>query len=378
MAEDRPDDEKTEAPTQRRREQAREKGDRLASRDLATGLAGLAGALWLWIFADGLGQAFRTLMARALVAAGGAANTPPARLLVDLLMPLGWPLAALALVIVAAAVAGQGLTGGLGFTPALLAPRAGRLDPLKGLGRMFGKRGLVELLKALAKAAILLGVSAVMLHASLPALAGLPRAPLGDALLKLTALGLKLMLWLTLGLAVIAGGDLPIQIIDWLKRLRMTKQDVKDEMKQQEGAADVKYAIRRMARENLRRANRQAIAEASVVLTNPTHFAVALRYRPETDAAPVIVARGRGVVAGVIRELAAEHGVPILSYPSVARALYFTGRVGASIRPELFGPVATILAWVMRTGALSAPAPEAEAPPQARFDEKGRRIGASG
>jgi flagellar biosynthetic protein FlhB len=197
--------------------------------------------------------------------------------------------------------------------------------------------------------------------------------PLAPALVATGDLVTRLFLWLTLGLALIAAADLPLQLRLWLQRLRMTKQDVKDEMKQQEGSPEVKHALRRLARDQLKRASRAAMAEATVVLTNPTHFAVALRYRPGEDTAPVIVARGRGLVAEVIRELAAERGVAILSYPSVTRALYFTGRVGASIRIDLYAPVATILAFVLRVGE-GADAPEAEAPPSARYNEDGRRL----
>jgi flagellar biosynthetic protein FlhB len=181
------------------------------------------------------------------------------------------------------------------------------------------------------------------------------------------------MLWLSAGLVLIAGADLPLQLFQWLKKLRMSRQDVKEEYRQQEGAPEVRAALRRAARDALKRSSRAALADATVVLTNPSHFAVALRYRPETDPAPTIVARGRGMVAEVIRELAAEARTPVLSYPSVARALYFTGKVGAQIRPDLYAAVATILAFVLRVGGAATP-PPAEAPPSAWYDESGRRI----
>jgi flagellar biosynthetic protein FlhB len=366
--------EKTEAPTPRRREQAREKGDRLASRELATALAGVAAALWLAVWGGTLAGALAETTSAALtLSRAQLQDFRPLEAAAALLVPLLVPLGALAMLMLAAAAGGQLLSGGLAFTPSLLAPKAERLDPVKGLARLFGPRGFIELGKALAKAVLLLGVSAFILHANLPRLAALSAAPLAPALVTTGDLVTRLFLWLTLGLALIAAADLPLQLRLWLRRLRMTKQDVKEEMKQQEGSPDVKQALRRLARDQLKRASRAAMAEATVVLTNPTHFAVALRYRPEQDAAPLIVARGRGLVAEVIRELAAERGVAILSYPSVTRALYFTGRVGAAIRVDLYAPVATILAFVLRVGG-GEDAPEAEAPPSARYDEDGRRL----
>lgn len=373
MAEEKPADERTEAATPRRKEQAREKGDRLASRELATACAGLAGVLWLW----GWGGELAWRLADALDAGltlgpGDVTRFQPVERAVGLVLALGPPLALLGALVLLAAVLGQGATGGLGFTPGLLAPKAERLNPLAGLKRLFGGQGLVELAKAVAKAALLLGLTWLLFARNLPRIAGLSALPLEAAGSAAAGLALDLLLWLSAGLLLIAAIDLPLQIFRWLKRLRMTKEDVKEEYKQQEGSPEVRAALRRAARDALKRSSRAAMADATVVLTNPTHFAVALRYRPESDVAPIIVARGRGVVAEVIRELAAEAGTPVLSYPSVARAIYFTGRVGGLVRPDLYGAVATILAFVLRVGGRGEP-PEVEAPSSARYDENGRR-----
>lgn len=372
-----PADEKTEAPTPRRRERAREEGDLLQSRDLATALSAVAGAGWLWLAGpdlwaaiEGAAAAGWRLEARDLV------ELRPADRLLAMLAPLGGPLVLLGLAAIAAAALGQALTGGLGFTPKLLVPKAGRLNPVKGLGRMFGRRGLVELLKALAKALLLVGLSALLLWQWRGDLAALSAQPLAAASARAGEMGLWLFAALVLALALIAAADVPIQILDWLKRLRMTRAEVRDELKEQEGRPEVKAERRRLARQLARRTTGAALAEASVVLTNPTHYAVALRYRPEVDSVPLVLARGRGLMAEVIRELAVEAGVPALSYPSVARALYFTGRVGEPIRPDLYGAVATILAFVLRArdGLAAGEPPPAEAPPTARFDEEGRQV----
>jgi flagellar biosynthetic protein FlhB len=373
LAEEKPADERTEAATPRRKEQAREKGDRLASRELATAMAGLAGALWLWgwggALVAGLAETLRTGL--SLGASDVTAFAPEERV-VGLLTTLGLPLTLLGGFVLLAAILGQGATGGLGFTPGLLAPKADRLNPMAGLKRLFGSHGLMELVKALAKAALLLGLTWLLFARNLPQIAGLSALPLEVAGRAAAGLALDLLLWLSAGLLLIAAIDLPLQIFRWLKRLRMTKEDVKEEYKQQEGSPEVRAALRRAARDALKRSSRTAMAEATVVLTNPTHFAVALRYRPESDVAPIIVARGRGLVAEVIRELAAEASTPVLSYPSVARAIYFTGRVGGLVRPDLYGAVATILAFVLRVGGRGEP-PDVEAPASASYDENGRR-----
>lgn len=375
--EEKPADEKTEAPTQHRRDQAREKGDRLTSRELATAMGGVAGAIWMWAYAGDMAAGLRQSTAEALtLGPADIRDFRPIEAIATILWPLATPLTALGAMVLAAVALGQGLAGGISFNLSLAAPKAGRMDPFKGLARVLGPKGFIELLKALAKTIILISLSAWLLYDSIGVLLGLSAVPLEAAMATAADLGLKLFLWLTLGLAVIAGGDIPVQIRQWMQRLRMTKQELKDESKQQEGSAEMKFAMRRMARDSLKRSSRSAMADATVVLTNPTHFAVALRYRPEVDGAPVIVARGRGIVAEVIRELAAERGVTVLSYPSVARAIYFTGRVGTVIRADLYGAVATILAFVLRVGLDTDEPPTAEAPPTALFDEEGKQVAA--
>ena len=372
------DDNRTEAATPRRRQEALDKGDRLFSRDLATATAGLAGILWLWFTADTLADQLRQGLTRSLsVSSEDLRSFAPLERALEMIAPLGLSIAILGVVLIVAATVGQAATGGIGFVPDLLSPKPERLNPLAGLKRIFGSRGLIELAKSLLKAALLLGVSGWFLTGRQHQLAGLSALPFEAAVQQAARLAGTLLLWLGAGLAFIAAIDLPVQLFQWLKKLRMSKQDIRDEHKQQEGSPEMKAAIRRAAREAIRRSNRTAMAEATVVLTNRTHFAVALRYRPDADPAPAIVARGRGVVAEVIREMAAAQNTPILSYPSVARALYFTGKVGQFVRPDLYAAVATILAFVLRVGAQSwqgggAP-PPAEAPPSARFDESGRR-----
>lgn len=376
MAEAQSGQEKTEAPTERRRRQAADKGDRLFSRELGNAMSALAGALWLIMFAGDLAAGFRLGAARIFsMRAGEATASAAIDLALAFLAPLAFPLAMLAAMVALSVLAGQALTGGIGLAPGLLVPKPERLNPIKGLGRMFGKKGLVELVKALAKAVLIIGMAGWILWGGLAEYLALSAMPLEQGLSASVQRGQILFAGLALGLVIIAAGDLPVQFFQWLERLRMTRQELKDELKETEGRPEVKAAQRRAAREMMRRASSGAVAGATVVVTNPTHFAVALRYRPETDAAPVILAKGRGLLAEVIRELAAEHGVMTLSYPSVARALYYTGRVGTQIREDLFPAVATILAFVLgfqQEGRRRRP-PAVEAPASARYDEEGRR-----
>ena len=204
----------------------------------------------------------------------------------------------------------------------------------------------------------------------------LARPDVREALASLGSTFVYAVLVMAVALVAIAGIDVPAQIMQRGTRLRMTKQEVKDEAKQTEGNPEMKGMVRRRAGEILRGSARTAVTEASVVITNPTHFAVALRYRAGTDAAPVVVARGRGATAEAIRALAAEGKVPVLSYPQLARAIYFTARAGQVIREDLYLAVATVLAFVFNLDEAErarATRPEVAVPEAARFDENGRK-----
>lgn len=181
-----------------------------------------------------------------------------------------------------------------------------------------------------------------------------------------------LLVGLGLALLAIAAVDLPLQLVRHLAKLRMSKQEIKEESRESEGSPEIKAAQRRMARNAARRALAPAMAEASVVVVNPAHFAVALRYVPGRDAAPVVVAKGRDVIAAAIRDLGGEHKVPVLSYPQLTRAIYYTAPVGAPVRNDLFAAVAAVLAFVFSLdAAASRTQSEVEVPEGFRFDQDG-------
>jgi flagellar biosynthetic protein FlhB len=184
-----------------------------------------------------------------------------------------------------------------------------------------------------------------------------------------------IMFAMAAGLVIIAGIDVPVQLIQLLRKLRMSKQEIKDENKESDGNPEIKAQLRQRQRDIAKRNMRKAVATAHVVLTNPTHFAVALRYNRATDQVPVVVAKGRGVTALAIRELATENKVTMLEYPMLARALYFTTREGQEIRDDLYLPIATVLAFVFgvntRAGGRQPPV---TVPTTARFDENGAKV----
>lgn len=377
MAEDADSDQKTEQPTAKRKQDAVEKGDVLQSRELGTALVILAGAGWLALAGPWMMSSLQTMMQNALMFDVGAVmDFRPGKAFAERIGDIVIPLFALFLLTIAAAVAAPALLGSLGFRWGAIGFKANKLNPLSGLKRMFGMQGLIELAKSMVKVLLLGAVGVWVLMRQSGDLMTLGRQEIVLALSQLGTLFVFAVLVMACALAVIAGIDVPAQIFQRGSRLRMTKQEVKDEAKQTEGSPELRAAIRRRQQETLQGSARTAIAEASVVLTNPTHFAVALRYRPGFDAAPIVVARGRGATAQAIRELAEENEVPMLRYPELTRAIYYTTRSGQMIREDLYIAVATVLAFVFnidRAMAEGVTQPEIDVPGEARFDEDGRK-----
>ena len=375
---DTPDrDEKTEAPTPKRRQDAAEKGDVLQSRELGTALVVLSGAGWMAMAGPLLLGSLEGMLADALSFDRGALITfDPGAAMLRMAGEVALPVLLLFAVTLVAAIGTPALLGSLGFRSSAFAFKGDRLNPLNGLKRIFGMQGLVELGKSIVKVLLLGAIGWWLLKGQADQLMSLARPDLRAALAELGTSFVWAVLAMAVALAVIAGIDVPMQMIQRAGRLRMTKQEVKDEAKQTEGNPEMKGAQRRRAAEMLRGGARQAVSEASMVLTNPTHFAVALRYRAGIDAAPVVVARGRGATADAIRQIAAEDDVPMLSYPQLTRAIYYTTRAGQVIREDLYLAVATILAFVFNLDAAErarARPPEVDVPPDALFDEEGRK-----
>ena len=366
--------EKTQAPTPKRKQDAAKKGDVLRSRDLATAAAALAGAAWLkyagpWLFdllSGGLGSGLsfdRTAIE----------DFAPGRLMIAALLAVFPPLLILGFVVAGASIGSQLGFGEGRWLPGNLAPKASRINPLNGLKRMFGTQGLVELVKSMAKA-ITLGVIAwVWARQNSDLLGNLYTARLsGQLALGWTAL-ISLLFALSLGLVLIALIDFPIQWLRRFNRLQMSHQDLRDENKEAEGNPEKKAAIRQRQRQLARGSMQRVMREAQFVITNPTHFSVAMAYDPLKASAPIVLAKGRGEKALAMRELAVEFALPCLEYPALARSVYFTTRENQVIREELYGAVAGVLAFVLALKRGESPhVPAIEVPVALRFDAEGK------
>jgi flagellar biosynthesis protein FlhB len=372
MAED-DSGEKTQAPTEKRKREAVERGDVLRSRDLtvATGMA--VGVVWLllagpWLL-RGLSQTMRMGFSWDRVS---LEHFDPGAMMLNALRGVMPPVLVLGVGVLAMSLFVQLGLGDGAFVAGNLAPKLSRLSPAKGLGRMFGMQGLIEIIKGLAKLALLGVLAFVWLKSRLRAMIGLGSGPLHAQLgFAWNALS-TLLIFLATGLVLIALADYPIQWVRRQRRLRMSRQDVRDEHKEAEGNPEAKAAQRRRQRAVAKGAIRKAVKDAQFVIANPTHFAVALSYDPKIAPAPVLLGKGRGETALAMRELAVELGVPLLEYPALARSLFYTTRENQMIREELYVAVAALLAFVMglKRGE-SPPAPRVEVPVEVRFDTEG-------
>jgi flagellar biosynthetic protein FlhB len=375
MSSEQDPDQKTEAPTPKRRREAMENGDVLQSRELGTALVIIVGAAWIALAGPMMMSSLQSMVADGLsFGAADVSDFDPGRVILRLLGAVVPPLLILFALTLVAAIAAPAALGSLGFRTSAFAFKGNKLNPLSGVKRMFGLQGLIELVKSIAKVALLGGVGAWLVFSQTRNIVGLSSQEITPALANVGHVFTVTVLVMAVMLALIAMIDVPAQIFQRMRRLRMTKQEMKDEHKQTEGSPEAKGAMRRRQLETARSSARKAMSEATLVLTNPTHFAVALRYRPEIDAAPVVLAKGRGATAEAIRELAGEHDVPLLSYPQLTRALYYTSRPGQIIREDLYMAVATILAFVFNLDqALSSgqPQPDVEIPAGMRFDSSG-------
>ena len=279
-------------------------------------------------------------------------------------------------------IATQAAVGGLNFAPKAMNFKGSRISPLAGLKRMFSVKGLVELLKSLLKVFLLFGVSGVVLYAHLPSLIQLTELNLNSALSTGLDMFPSLLGAMLVILAVIAAIDYFWQRHVHIKQLRMSKQEIKDEYKQTEGSPEVKAKIRRMQMETAQNAGRQQAAledvpQATAIITNPTHFAVALKYEVGSSEAPKILAMGRGHMAQKIIETGKDSRVTVFRSPLLARALFFTGEIGAEISEQLYQAVAVVLAYLYRLDkGEMLDEPDVDLPGDMQFNETGQKLGA--
>jgi len=267
-------------------------------------------------------------------------------------------------VLIVGALVGPLGFGGWSFNAGTLAPKLERISPLKGLKRIFSSKGLMELVKAILKAALISSLAALIIYQVLDQLIVLSLSTLSGAVTEVGGIFVRCFIGFALVLVLIAAVDVPFQLYTHSQELMMTKQEVKDEHKESEGRPEVKSRIRDLQQAAARQRMMEAVPGADVVITNPTHFAVALSYVDGEMSAPRVVAKGRDLVAVRIRDLASEHKVPIFSAPPLARALYRNADIGMEIPGNLFAAVAQVLAYVFQLRARD-PAVKRQAKPPA-------------
>ena len=377
MAESESGQDKTEEPTEKKKKDAREKGEIARSKELNTVVVTLAGAGGLLVFGGGLAEVLMDIMRINFTLSRDTLIDE--RSMGTFLLASG-KMALMALqpvVLVALIVAfiGPISLGGWLFAGGTLAPKFSRMNPLSGIKRMFSMHALTELLKALAKFFAILIVAVVVLVSDRQALLSIANEPLEQAIIHSVQVVGWSALWMAAGLLLIALVDVPLQLYQSHKKLLMTKQEVRDEHKDQEGRPEVKQRIRQTQREMSQRRMMAAIPEADVVITNPTHYAVALKYDPEKGNAPMLLAKGTDFLALKIREIANAHSIQVLESPELARSIYYSTELEEEIPAGLYLAVAQVLAYVYqirqhRAGKGKAPEPlkDLPIPPDLRRD----------
>jgi flagellar biosynthetic protein FlhB len=366
--------EKSFAPSEKKLRDAAKDGDVIRSRELATAVVVLAGVGWLWFAGSWMMTSFGEIFQIGLRWDRAALDQFEPGAVMQAMMAAALPMVlTLGVVTMIVSLASQLAFGRGKFMAGNMAPKFSRLNPASGLKRMFGANGWIELGKALVKVILLGAIAWWFAKDVIGEILGLGRGNLMGQLDYAWSLVIRLMLALSGGLIVIAMFDVPVQIIRQLGRLKMTHQEMRDEHKESEGSPEKKGAIRQRQREIAKGGVHRAMREAQFVITNPTHFSVALTYDPSRASAPIVLAKGRGEKALAMRELAKELNVPVLEYPMLARSVYFTTRENMVIREELFIAVASVLAFVMSLKRGERPArPVVDVPAALRFDEFGR------
>ena len=357
--------ERTENATPKRLEEARKKGQVPRSTELSIAAVCVSAAAAIYTLGRGAAGQFADLMR-------GLLSLRPEQVMGEGVM---WPalvdagLRSLIIILpilgatFIAALAAPLAIGGWNFSGQALMPQFSKLNPAAGLGRMFSARGTVELGKGIAKVLVVSLIAWVLLKGMTPQLMGLSSEPLEGAIGHSAALTGYALLVLCFGLVAIAAFDVPFQLWQHSRDLKMTREEVKEEYKESEGSPETRGRIREAQRALARGRMMQEVPKADVVITNPTHFAVALRYDETRNRAPVVVAKGTDLLAARIREIAAENGVPLVAAPPLARALYRSVELGHEVPAALYATVAQVLTYVyqlkaaMARGAKPPPAP---------------------
>ncbi len=376
MAENDNSQEKTEEPTPKRLQDAKDEGQVARSKELNTTAVLLAGAGSLLMFGESLAAAFDRAFTfnftldrahlfdtRFMIIHLGATVQDMALAMVPFFI-----------VVLIASIVGPVALGGFIFAGKAMAPKLSRMDPVAGLKRMFSLKGLVELFKALAKFVVIAALAVLILGALFDELMSLGNQDVEQGIVYANWLLGWAFLALCAATILIAIIDIPFQIWEHTRKLKMTHQELKDEYKDTEGKPEVKSRVRQLQREISQRRMMAEVPKADVVITNPEHYAVALRYDPENDNAPMLVAKGEDFMALKIREIAVKYDVYILEEPPLARAIWHNTEIGKEIPAGLYIAVAQVLAYIFQLrryspGFTTKPKrPDIEVPEDLRFD----------
>jgi len=382
MAESSDGQEKTEDPTPKKISDAREKGNVARSRELTTTIMMLSSAVGLLLFGSMIVSGFSAVMKNSFAIKRDhvfdttymmdAFISAVAQMLIALTPFLG--------LLVIAAIAGSIMLSGWNFSVKAVAVKPSKLNPISGLKRIAGPQGLMELGKALAKFFVISGVGVFVLYKSSNPVLGLGLEPVKQAI----AHSGELIFWgffaVSLSLILIAAADVPFQLWNHKRQLKMTKQEVKQETKDTDGSPELKGRIRRTQMDMAMGRMMEAIPDADVIITNPTHFSVAIKYDQDNMRVPIVVAKGADLIAFEIRNVAKDAGVPIMTSPALARAVYFTTEIDDEIPEGLYMAVARVLAYVFNLRQQFSSAKQSDfemadlpIPEDMQFDAKGKR-----
>ena len=381
MADNDQSQEKNLDPTQKRLDKAKEDGEILSSKEMfvfGSSFMGLIVIFTLGMFSKGILSGWGSLFAW-----DHAENLEVLRIYIaELAFNIFLLGAALfAIPIFVAVIFTQFVVGGsINFSSKALAPKANKINPLSGLKRIFSMKGLVELIKSIAKIVFLVSIAITIIWFLMPKIIYLSSSSLSDAIIIVYE-ALMLLVGSLIGILFVVGiGDYLYSRHSWLQKLKMSRQDQKDESKDSDGSPEVKARMRRLQMAASQKASERSqavddVKDASVIITNPTHFAIALRYAPEERDAPYILAMGRGPMALKIIDEGEKHSKSVVRSPLLARALFFTGDIGHDVSEQLFSAVASVLAYVLQIErGVEASLVDPELPDELMYDEFGQKL----
>ncbi len=372
---------KTEEPTARKLEKTREEGQFARSQELSVALLTIAVAVLIFIIGSTIASYLLGIFEESFSFDSGVIRNQNllSEKFADLMLSSLLSISPIFITTLLLAIGAAFIVGGVGFSVKGFMPKLSKLSLISGLGRIFGKRSLSEVIKGLLKLALIGSVSGIVIYSYSSELFSLS---LKDTHLApqegIEILGIGFLL-MSLSLLIIASLDVPLQLYLFKEKLKMSIQEIRDEMKETEGSPEVRQRIRAKQREIAMAKMLEAVPSADVIITNPEHFSVALIYQPESNEAPRVVAKGADLIAKRIREIAAEAGVHIFEEPKLARALFFTANVGDEIPRKLFEAVAEVIAFVFKMNAFSSKGkipkkPEITVPQELQFDENGNNL----